>query len=99
MPPPSSTHDESQQTLAGFALGAGVFQFCSGRRVQSKAAEILIAGALVGVIAFASGPAVVLSIPLFAALVALLHSEAGPVAKLLSTATLRSLGRMPTRSA
>src|SRR3954452_4869975 len=72
--------------LAGFPLGAGVYQLCAGRRVQAKEGAVLIDGGLVGVIAFASQPGVVLTDPVFAAWVALLHSEARQGAKLLSTA-------------
>lgn len=88
--------------LAGFFLGMLLYEF--GRPSRSllpplpptmfDTAEIIAALAVIAAIALSSGPFIILVVPAFVALIALLKSDRGPVAFLLNTRPLQFLGRV-----
>lgn len=85
--------------LSGFFLGMLIFQLDRGGsfRLPSRVAaifEILAAAALIPAITFARGTLILVVIPLFVLLVALLRSDQGPVAFLLNSRSAQFLGRI-----
>ena len=85
--------------LAGFFLGMLICQF-NGRNKLGQSpmflwvSEVAVMIAIVLVMSFASGPFLVLVIPLFVIAVALLQSDRGPVARLLISPVTQFLGRI-----
>ena len=84
--------------LAGFFLGMLLFQFTSNMSSQRRATlarcEVVAAICVILAMSFASGLFVVLVIPLFVVVVALLQSDSGPVARLLMLKPAQFLGKV-----
>lgn len=85
--------------LAGFFLGMMIFRITSQRRIQSKsgirqAGELVVTAAVILTMSLGAGFAVALVIPLFVAVITLLQSDEGPVARVLNAKPAQWLGRV-----
>jgi len=85
--------------LAGFFLGMLIGQFKTKNMLNQwpmlvRGSGIAVVTAIVLVMFFASGPLLVLVIPLFVIAIALLQSDRGPVARLLISPVAQFLGRI-----
>jgi peptidoglycan/LPS O-acetylase OafA/YrhL len=85
--------------LAGFLFGfllfrfAHVFRLAHSRRLV-RLLELAVSMGILLTLALSTGPYVVIAIPLFVVLVALLQTDAGPIAFLLSLRLPQFLGRI-----
>lgn len=89
--------------VCGFFLGMAVFEYSGRSYGRTSAArswaaspwtQIGLVAALVLVMSFASGPSIVLIVPIFVTLVAALQSDRGPVGRILNARAMRFLGRI-----
>lgn len=85
--------------LAGFFLGMLVFHITSRGPVRPangirQAGELVVFATVAVTLTLAAGSLVVLAIPLFVAAIALLQSDDGPIARVLSGSLPQSLGKL-----
>jgi peptidoglycan/LPS O-acetylase OafA/YrhL len=85
--------------LAGFFLGMLVFRFRRLTILRQSRTVIAVSGiaamiAAILTISFASGPLIVLVIPLFVIAIAFLQTDQGPLARLLISQPVQFLGRI-----
>jgi peptidoglycan/LPS O-acetylase OafA/YrhL len=88
--------------LAGFFWGMLIFEFAAPRRTRLSTMPVVVIGsceiavtiALMLTMAFVSGPAILLVIPILIIVVAVFQLDRGPMAKLLMSMPVQFLGRI-----